>query len=96
MAPSAAKKGFGFTMDLQTNFSVELKAKKDFRLGSLSAVVIRFSRNSIKRDFKYMALYIKFLTSELGGYNKGIFEFRMELYAANVPFKDFIFKVGQG
>jgi len=41
-----------------------------------------------------MALYIEFLASKLKGYSKEIFKFRMDPYAANVPFKDFIFKVG--
>jgi len=40
-----------------------------------------------------MALYIEFPISKLGGYSKGIFEFRMDPCAANVSFKDFIFKV---
>ena len=43
-----------------------------------------------------MALYVKFLVSRLGGYSKGIFEFRMEPYATNIPFKDFMFGAGQG
>ena len=86
MAPSAAKEGFRFTIDPYTNPPVKPEAKRDFRLGLLSA----------KRDFRYMALYIEFPAGELGGYNKEIFEFRMEPCAANVPFKDFIFGAGQG
>ena len=76
MAPSAAKEGFGFTIDLYTNPPIKPKARRDFRLGLLSA----------KGDFRYIALYIEFLAGELGGYNKEIFKFRMELYAINIPF----------
>ena len=56
--------------------------------------MVRFSRNSVKRDFRYITLYIKFSINKLGGYNKGIFEFRMELYTVNIFFLNFIFKVG--
>ena len=41
-----------------------------------------------------MAPYIEFPVGELGGYSKGIFKFRMEPYAANVPFKDLMFRAG--
>jgi hypothetical protein len=83
---SPAKEGFRFTINLYINFSIKPKAKKDFRLGLLSTTAVRFSRNSIKGDFRYIALYIKFLVGELGGYNKEIFKFRMEFYATNIPF----------
>ena len=96
MVLSATKKGFGFTMDLQTNFSVKPKAGRDFRLGLLSAAVVKFSENSAKGDFGYIALYMEFLVGKLGGYSKGIFEFRMEPYAANIPFNNLIFRAGQG
>ena len=43
-----------------------------------------------------MALYIEFPAGKLRGYSKEIFEFRMEPCANNIPFKDFIFRVGQG
>ena len=78
MALSAAEEGFGFTMNLCTNFSVEPEAGRDFRLGLLSAAAVRFSRNGIKEDFKYMALYVEFLAGKLGGHGKEIFEFKME------------------
>ena len=81
IAPSATKKKFEFTINLQTNFSVKPKAKKDFKLKLLSAAVVRFSGNNTKRDFKYIALYIEFPASKSGGHNKGIFKFRMELCA---------------
>ena len=84
IAPSAVKEGFRFTIDLYTNPPVKLKAKRDFRLGLLS----------IKGDFRYIALYIEFPAGELGGYSKEIFKFRMEPYAANISFKDLIFRVG--
>jgi hypothetical protein len=84
MALSAAKEGFGFTMDLCTNPPIKPEAGRDFRLGLLSA----------KGDFRYMALYVEFPAGEPGGYSKEIFEFRMEPYAANVPFEDFIFRAG--
>ena len=82
---SPIKEGFRFTINLYTNFSIKLKAKRNFRLGLLST----------KGDFKYIALYIEFLTGELGGYSKKIFKFRMKPYTANIPFKDLIFKAGQ-
>jgi hypothetical protein len=41
-----------------------------------------------------MALYIEFPADKLGGYSKGIFEFRIELYAINVSFNNFIFGAG--
>jgi len=94
MAPSAAKESFRFTIDLYTNFSVEPEAKRDFRLGSLSANTVRFSRNSAEGDIGHMALYIEFPAGELGGYSKGIFEFRTKPCAANVPFVDLMFKTG--
>jgi hypothetical protein len=84
--PSAAKEGFKFAIDLYTNFSIKPKARQDFRLGLLSAATVRFSRNSIKGDFRYIALYIEFPAGEPGGYSKEIFKFRMEPYAANIPF----------
>ena len=96
MAPSAAKEGFRFTIDLQTNFSVKPEAGRDFRLGLLSAAIVKFSGNSAKEDFGYIALYIEFPVSKPGGYSKGIFKFKMEPYAANVPFNNLIFRVGQG
>ena len=83
---SAAKEGFGFTIDLYTNFSVKLKAGRDFRLGLPSAAIVRFSRNGIKGDFRYIALYIEFPAGELGGHSKEIFKFRMEPCATNIPF----------
>ena len=94
MAPSAAKEGFGFTIDLYTNFSIKPKAKRDFRLGLLSTNIVRFSGNSAKGDFGYMALYIEFLVGKPRGYSKGIFKFRMEPYTANVPFNNLIFRAG--
>ena len=94
MAPSAAKEGFGFTIDLYTNPPVKPKAGRDFRLGLLSAAAVRFSGNSIKGDIRYIALYIEFPVGELGGYSKEIFEFRIEPCAANIPFKDLIFRAG--
>ena len=94
IVPSAAKKGFGFTIDLYTNFSVKPKARRDFRLGSPSADVVRFSGNSAKGDFRYIAPYIEFPAGKPGGYSKGIFEFRIKPYAANVPFIDLIFRAG--
>ena len=94
IAPSAAKEGFRFTIDLYTNPPIKPEARRDFRLGLLSAATVRFSRNSIKGDFRYMALYIEFPAGELGGYSKGIFKFRMEPYAANIPFKDLIYRAG--
>jgi hypothetical protein len=39
---------------------------------------------------------MEFPVSKLGGYSKEIFKFRMEPYAINIPFKDFIFGIGQG
>ncbi len=60
----------------------------------MSANIVRFSRNSTKGDFGYIALYIEFLAGKLGGYSKGIFEFRIKPYAANVPFIDLIFRAG--
>jgi len=59
-----------------------------------SAAIVRFSGNSIKRDFRYIALYIEFPAGKPGGHSKGIFKFRMEPCAANIPFKDFIFRAG--
>ena len=94
IAPSAAKEGFGFTIDLYTNPPIKPKARRDFRLGLLSANTVRFSRNSAKGDFRYMALYIEFPADELGGYSKEIFKFRMEPYAANIPFNNLIFRAG--
>ena len=81
---SAAKEGFGFTIDLYINFFVKPKARRDFRLRLLNT----------KGDFKYITLYIKFPVGELRGYSKEIFKFKMKPYTANVPFKDFIFGVG--
>ena len=94
IVPSATKEGFGFTIDLYTNFSIKPKARRDFRLGLLSATIVRFSRNGIKGDIRYIALYIEFPVGELGGYSKEIFKFRMEPYAANIPFKDLIYRAG--
>ena len=84
MALGAAKKGFRFTINLYTNPPIKPEAKRDFRLGLLSA----------KGDFRYIALYIEFPVGELGCYSKEIFKFRMEPYAANIPFKDLIFGAG--
>ena len=81
---NTAKEGFRFTINLYINFSVKFKARRDFRLGLLSA----------KGDFRYIALYMEFPVGELGGYSKEIFKFRMEFYAVNVFFKDFIFEAG--
>ena len=94
IAPSAAKEGFRFTIDLYTNPLVKPKARRDFRLGLLGAAAVRFSGNSIKGDIIYIALYIEFLVGELGGYSKEIFKFRIEPYAANIPFKDLIYRAG--
>jgi len=41
-----------------------------------------------------MALYIEFPVGKLGGYSKGIFKFRMEPYATNIPFNNLIFRAG--
>jgi len=73
MALSAAKEGFGFTIDLYTKFFIKPKARRDFRLGLPSTNAVRFSGNGAKRDFRYMALYIEFWVGKLGGYSKGIF-----------------------
>jgi len=94
IAPSAAKEGFGFTIDLYTNPPIKPKARRDFRLGLLSAAVVRFSGNSVKGDIRYIALYIEFLAGEPGGYSKEIFKFRMEPCAANIPFEDLIYRAG--
>jgi len=94
IAPSAAKKGFRFTIDLYTNPPIKPKARRDFRLGLLSAAIVRFSGNGIKGNIRYIALYIEFLVGELGGYNKEIFKFRIEPCAANIPFKDLIYRAG--
>ena len=81
------------TIDLQTNSFIEPEARRDFRSKLLNVTAVRFSRNDIKGDFRYMALYTEFLASEQGGYGKRIFKFRMEPYAVNIPFKDFMFGV---
>jgi len=94
IALSAAKEGFRFTIDLYTNPPIKPKARRDFRLGLLSTAIVRFSKNSIKGDIRYIALYIEFLVGELGGYSKEIFKFRMEPYTANIPFKDLIYRAG--
>ena len=83
---SPAKEGFGFTMDLCTNFSIKPKAGRDFGLRLLSTAIVRFSRNGIEGDFRYMALYIKFPVGKLGGYSKEIFKFKIEPYTTNIPF----------
>ena len=92
---SPIKEGFRFTINLYINFSVKPEAKRDFKLKLLSTATVRFSRNGIKGDFRYIALYIECLVGEPGSYNKKIFKFRMEFYITNIPFQDFIFKVGQ-
>jgi len=84
IALSAAKEGFRFTIDLYTNPPIKPKARRDFRLGLLSA----------KGDFRYIALYIEFPAGEPGGYSKEIFEFRIKPYATNIPFKDLMFRAG--
>ena len=84
IAPSAAKEGFRFTIDLYTNPPIKPEARRDFRLGLLSA----------KGDFRYIALYIEFPAGKPGGYSKEIFKFRIEPCAANIPFKDLIFRAG--
>ena len=94
MAPSAAKEGFGFTMDLYTNPPIKPEARRDFRLGLSSAAAVRFSGNGIKGGIRYMALYMEFPAGEPGGHGKEIFEFRMEPYAANIPFNNLIFRAG--
>ena len=94
MALSAIKEGFGFTIDLYTNPPIKPKARRDFGLGLLSATAVRFSRNGIKGDIRYIALYIGFPAGKPRGYSKEIFEFRMEPYATNIPFKDLIFRAG--
>jgi hypothetical protein len=86
IAPSATKEGFRFTIDLYTNPPIKPKARRDFRLGLLSTTIVRFSGNSVKGDIRYIALYIEFPVGELGGYSREIFKFRMEPYAANIPF----------
>ena len=86
ITPSPTKEGFGFTIDLYINFSIKPEAGRDFKLKLLSAATVRFSRNSIKEDFRYIALYIEFLAGELGGHGKEIFKFRMEPYTTNIPF----------
>jgi len=60
----------------------------------LSAATVRFSRNGAEGDFGYIALYIEFPAGELGGHSKGIFKFRMEPCATNIPFKDLMFRAG--
>jgi hypothetical protein len=96
MAPSAAKEGFGFTIDPYTNPPVKPEARRDFRLGLPSAAAVRFSGNGIKGDIRYMAPYVEFPAGEPGGHSKEIFEFRMEPCAANIPFEDLIYRAGQG
>ena len=86
MVLSAAEEGFRFTINPYTNFSVESEARRDFRLGLLNATAVRFSENGVKRDFRYITLYIEFPAGKPGGYSKEIFKFRMELWAANIPF----------
>ena len=83
---NTTKKGFGFTINLYINFFTEPKAKRDFKLRLLNAAIVRFSRNGIKGDFRYITLYIEFLAGELGGYNKKIFKFSIKPYTANIPF----------
>ena len=83
---SPAKEGFRFTINLYINFSVKPKAERDFGLGLLSTTIIRFSRNGVKGDFRYITLYIEFLVGKLRGYSKKIFKFRMEFYITNIPF----------
>jgi hypothetical protein len=39
-------------------------------------------------------IVLKGILDKLGGYSKGIFEFRIELYAINVSFNNFIFGAG--
>jgi len=56
--------------------------------------MVRFSGNGAKGDFRYMALYIEFPAGKSGGYSKGDFKFRMEPYAANVSFKNLMFRAG--
>ena len=92
IALSTAKEGFKFTINLYINPPVKPEAKRDFKLKLPSATTVRFSRNSIKGDIRYIALYIEFLAGKPRGYNKEIFKFRMEPYTTNIPFKDFIFK----
>ena len=86
ITPSPAKKGFRFTINLYINFSVKPEAKRDFRLKLLNTTTIRFSGNSIKKNFRYIALYIEFPAGEPGGYSKEIFKFKIEFYTANIPF----------
>ena len=83
---SPTEEGFGFTINLYTNFFVELEAKRDFGLKLLSTTIVKFSRNGIEGDFRYITLYIKFPAGEPRGYSKEIFKFRMELYTTNIPF----------
>ena len=90
-----AKKGFRFIINLYINFFIKPKAKRDFKLKLLSTTAVRFSGNGIKGDFRYIALYIKFLINKLRGYNKEIFKFRIKFYTINIPFQDFIFKASQ-
>ena len=94
ITPSPTKKGFRFTINLYINFSVKPKAKRDFRLKLPNATTVKFSGNSIKGDFRYIALYIKFPAGEPGGYNKEIFKFKIKPYTTNIPFQDLIFKAG--
>ena len=86
IASNPAKKGFRFTINLYINFSIKPEAKRDFKLKLLNTTTVRFSRNSIKGDFRYIVLYIKFLVGKPGGYNKEIFKFRIKLYTTNIPF----------
>ena len=94
IAPSTAKEGFGFTIDLYTNPPIEPEAGRDFRLGLLNTATVRFSGNGVEGGIRYMALYIEFLAGKLGGYSKKIFKFKIKFYAANIPFEDFIFGAG--
>jgi len=94
IALSSTKKGFRFTIDLYINPPIKPKAKRDFKLGLLSATMVRFSGNSIKRGFRYIAPYIKFPVGKLGSYSKEIFKFRIEPCATNIFFRDLIFRAG--
>ena len=91
---NAAKENFKFTINLYTNPPIKPKAERDFKLELLSAVIIKFNRNNIKGDIRYIILYIGFPAGEPRGYSKKIFKFRIKPYTTNIPFKDFIFGTG--
>ena len=64
---NSTKEGFKFIINLYTNFSIKPKARRDFRLKLPSTTTVRFSKNSIKGDFRYIAPYVEFPAGEPGG-----------------------------